>query len=93
MHQIRSLLTDDVTSNSLSLSFFREYKTIRKENIAIYKKSFRTFFLILGTPTILFLFLAEENLKEQVDKSFNLPPTYETLVSRAQLAAVSFSDS
>ena len=40
----------------------------------------------------MFLFLAEENLKEQVDKSFNLPPTYETLVSRAQLAAVSFSD-
>ena len=40
----------------------------------------------------MFLFLAEENLKEQVDKSFNLPPIYETIVSRAQLAAVSFSD-
>ncbi|KAL9950515.1 hypothetical protein ACROYT_G043024 [Oculina patagonica] len=30
---------------------------------------------------------SEENLKEQVEKSFNLPPTYETLVSRAQLAS------
>ena len=36
-----------------------------------------------------FLFLAEANLKEQVEKSFNLPPTYETVVSRAQLATVS----
>ena len=34
-------------------------------------------------------FLTEANLKEQVDKSLNLPPTYETLVSRAQLASVS----
>ena len=40
---------------------------------------------------MLFLFIAEANLKEQVDKSFNLPPTYETLVSRAQLASVSSS--
>ena len=40
----------------------------------------------------MFRFLAEENLKEQVDKSFNLPPIYETIVSRAQLAAVSFTD-
>lgn len=35
------------------------------------------------------MFLAEANLKEQVEKSFNLPPTYETVVSRAQLATVS----
>jgi len=48
--------------------------------------------LFPGTTTNLFLFIAEENLKEQVDKSFNLPPTYETLVSRAQLASVSCSD-
>lgn len=30
---------------------------------------------------------SEANLKEQVEMSFNLPPTYETLVSRAQLAS------
>lgn len=30
---------------------------------------------------------SEANLKEQVETSFNLPPTYETLVSRAQLAS------
>lgn len=35
-------------------------------------------------------FFSEANLKEQVETSFNLPPTYETLVSRAQLASVSF---
>ena len=35
------------------------------------------------------MFLPEANLKEQVEKSFNLPPTYETVVSRAQLATVS----
>lgn len=33
-------------------------------------------------------FFVEANLKEQVEKSLNLPPTYETLVSRAQLASV-----
>lgn len=31
----------------------------------------------------------ETSLREQVEKSFHLPPTYETLVSRAQLASVS----
>lgn len=30
---------------------------------------------------------SEANLKEQVEKSLNLPPTYETVVSRAQLAS------
>ena len=36
----------------------------------------------------IWLFFVEANLKEQVEKSLNLPPTYETLVSRAQLASV-----
>lgn len=34
---------------------------------------------------------SEANLKEQVEKSLNLPPTYETLVSRAQLASEFYS--
>ena len=35
-------------------------------------------------------FFAEDDLKEQVEGSQNMPDTYETVVARAQLALVSF---
>ena len=41
------------------------------------------------TSLVIVSVVSETNLKEQVEKSLNLPPTYETLVSRAQLASVS----
>lgn len=37
------------------------------------------------------VFLTEASLKEEVEKSLKMKPQYETLVSRAKLAAVSYS--